>query len=58
MNNKEVTIKLTVDKWNVVMHALGERPFAQVASLIQEIKTQADPQVFGDGAEAAANDGK
>lgn len=41
----EITIKLTVEKWNVVMQSLGNMPFAQVAELINEIKTQAGEQM-------------
>lgn len=45
MDEKEVTITLKVAQWNVVMQGLGNMPFAQVSSLIEEIKKQADSQL-------------
>lgn len=44
MENK-ATIELPVDAWNVVMNALAQRPFAEVAGLIAEIRKQADEQL-------------
>ena len=41
----EITIKLTAEKWNVVMQALGNMPYAQVFELVSEIRSQATPQV-------------
>lgn len=40
-----VSITLPVNAWNVVMNALGGRPFAEVAELIAAIKEQAAPQL-------------
>jgi len=37
-----LTITLPVQAWNVIMNALGQRPFAEVADLIAELKKQAD----------------
>lgn len=36
---------MTVAQWNVVMTALGQRPFAEVADIIGNIKAQADEQL-------------
>lgn len=45
MESKEIELKLTVAEANGVLQALGQMPFAQVASLIQKIQQQAAPQV-------------
>jgi len=45
MDNKEIELKLTVAETNGVLQALGQMPFAQVATLIQKIQQQAAPQV-------------
>lgn len=45
MDNTEVSITLPVQAWNVVMNALGQRPFAEVADLIAAIKKQAEDQL-------------
>lgn len=42
MENKEVSITLPVQAWNVVMNALGQRPYVEVAELIANIKVQAE----------------
>ncbi len=42
---KKATIELSLDAWNVVMNALGQRPFAEVAAVIAEIRKQADEQL-------------
>lgn len=42
MENKEVSITLTVAEWNVVMNAIAQRPFAEVANIITNVKSQAD----------------
>jgi len=36
---------MTVAQWNVVMNALGQRPFAEVAEIVGVIKTQAESQL-------------
>lgn len=51
MENEKLSITLTVAQWNVVMQALGDRPFAQVSSLIGEIKVQADKEIAAKQAE-------
>lgn len=45
MENKEVSITLPVKAWNVIMNALSQRPFAEVAELIAVMKKQADEQL-------------
>lgn len=42
---KNVKIELTVQKWEYVLNALGQRPFVEVADLIAEIRKQASPQL-------------
>ena len=42
MENKEISITLPVQAWNVVMNALGQRPYLEVAELIANIKVQAE----------------
>jgi len=51
MENKEVSIVLPVQAWNVVMNALGQRPFLEVADLIAKIKQQAENQLAQVGAQ-------
>lgn len=41
----EVTIKLPVEQWNVVLQALGSQPYERVQGLIAELQRQAGPQV-------------
>jgi 2-C-methyl-D-erythritol 4-phosphate cytidylyltransferase len=53
MEQMNVLITMTVAQWNVVMNALGHRPFAEVADIISIIKTQADPQLAAPAAEAS-----
>lgn len=45
MENKTLTVTLTVNEWNVVLNALGQRPFAEVANVIQLINDQAKAQL-------------
>ena len=45
MEDRNLSITLPVSAWNVVMNALGQRPFAEVAELISAIKKQADEQL-------------
>ena len=39
---EKLTITLPIPAWNIVMQALGQRPFLEVAELIYEIKKQGD----------------
>lgn len=41
----EVTIKLPVNAWQVVMNALGRRPYMEVADLIAELKKQGEAAI-------------
>lgn len=45
MEQMNVSITMTVAQWNVVMNAIGQRPFAEVADIIGLIKAQADQQL-------------
>lgn len=45
MGNTEIKLTLTVDETNVILGALGDKPFVQVAELIKKIRDQAQPQV-------------
>jgi hypothetical protein len=45
MEQVSISITLTVAQWNVVMNSLGQRPFAEVADIIGNIKAQADEQL-------------
>jgi len=45
VEDKEVSITLPVKAWNVIMNALSQRPFAEVAELIAVMKKQADEQL-------------
>lgn len=42
---QEITLNLTVAEINVILGALGQMPYAQVAKLINDIKIQAQPQL-------------
>lgn len=45
METKVINIELPVGAWNVVMEALGGRPYAQVVGVIEDIKKQAEGQL-------------
>jgi len=40
-----MTLELTIDQINIIMQALGNAPYIQVAPVIAEIQKQAAPQV-------------
>jgi hypothetical protein len=40
-----INLELTVNEINMVLQALGQAPYAQVAELFEKIKVQAVPQV-------------
>jgi len=46
MENKPVSITMTVVQWNAVLAALGGRPYAEVAEIIEAIKVQAAQQLM------------
>ena len=45
MDQTSVNIAMTVANWNIVMKALGDMPFKDVADIIMTIKTQAEAQL-------------
>ena len=45
MDQTSVNIAMTVANWNMVMKALGDMPFKDVADIIMTIKTQAEAQL-------------
>jgi hypothetical protein len=46
----KITLEFTLPEVNGILQALSQLPFAQVAQLIQNIQTQAQPQVKTNGA--------
>jgi hypothetical protein len=40
-----INLELTVNEINMVLQALGQAPYVQVAELVDKIKVQAIPQV-------------
>lgn len=42
--DQPITLNLTAGEVNYLLHALGQRPFSEVANLIGKIKTQGDAQ--------------
>ena len=38
-------LDLTINEVNIIMQALGNAPYVQVAELVQKIREQAQPQV-------------
>ena len=40
-----INIKLPIQAWNSILAVLGDRPFKEVADLINEIKQQAAEQL-------------
>jgi hypothetical protein len=54
----EVTVKLTVERWNQILALLSEAPYKVVAPLIQEIHQQCTaqaPQALPNGPADAAH---
>jgi hypothetical protein len=45
MENLPIEIKLTLGQWNLVLNALGQRPFAEVNEVIMAIKAQGEQAV-------------
>jgi hypothetical protein len=54
MEQVSISITMTVAQWNVVMTALGQRPFAEVTDIIGNIKAQADAQLAPKAADEPA----
>jgi len=40
-----INLELSVNEINLILQALGQAPYAQVADIIEKIKVQAVPQV-------------
>jgi hypothetical protein len=40
-----IKLELTVDEVNAILRSLGKHPFEEIATLINKIKTQGEPQV-------------
>ena len=40
-----INLELSVQEINLILQALGQAPYVQVAELVDKIKTQAVPQV-------------
>ena len=55
MENPPINIKLTLDQWNLVLNALGQRPFAEVNEVIMAIKAQGEKAVAELQATASQN---
>lgn len=45
MENQNISVTFPVQVWNVIMNALGQRPFAEIADIIGGIREQAGPQI-------------
>jgi len=54
MDQTSVNIAMTVANWNIVMKALGDMPFKDVADIIMSVKAQAEAQLAPKPAEEAA----
>jgi hypothetical protein len=49
-----IKIELTIEECNTILRTLGKHPFEEVVALINNIKSQGDPQVVALEAAAAA----
>jgi hypothetical protein len=45
MNPTQVTFTLTIEQANLVLASLGQRPYAEVADLINSLKADAQKQL-------------
>lgn len=45
MNPTQVTFTLTIEQANLVLTSLGQRPYAEVADLINSLKADAQKQL-------------
>lgn len=41
----KIAIELPAQAWNVVLNALGQRPYVEVADLLSEIKRQGEAAI-------------
>ena len=55
MENMTINIALTLNQWNLVLNALGQRPFAEVNEIITAIKAQGERAVV-EANDAATNE--
>ena len=54
----KITLSLTLDEINVILGGIGGLPYTQVATLIENIRGQAMPQVSSQTAIPEADDGQ
>jgi len=52
MQDEKIRVSLTVGQWNLVLGALGTRPFAEVNEVIYSVKHQAEEQIAAKAAAA------
>jgi hypothetical protein len=52
--NNSIELSLSIEEVNGIMQALGQMPYAQVAALIDKVRSQAAPQVQTQPAPEAA----
>lgn len=45
MEDKKVSITLSLGEWNYVLSAIAQRPYAEVVKLVGDIKEQANAQL-------------
>jgi hypothetical protein len=45
LENKVIAIELPVAAWNIVMNALGGRPYAEVVEVVSSIREQAESKL-------------
>lgn len=44
-NSREINFRLTVAEANMILHAVGKRPFAKVYQLVAKLQHQASEQL-------------
>ena len=54
MQSEKISVSLTVEQWNLVLGALGTRPFAEVNEVIYSVKRQAEEQIAAKAVETSA----
>lgn len=45
MEDQIVSISMKTPAWNIVMHALAQRPYGEVAAVIADLQSQASAQL-------------
>jgi hypothetical protein len=45
MEGMNVSVELTIPQWNVVINALAQRPYIEVADIIVGVKAQAEERM-------------